>query len=387
MQEKEIRFFGKNKDLMIYIAAAITLVVGLIVRRHLIGFQTRDWTEFWEPWMNEFNAKGFKAIAGDFYDYAPLFVYFVYFASLFGTKRLAMLKLVSVGFELIAALTSGSIVYHIKKSKTLALITASVVWMSPIVIANGSMWAQNDSLYTTFLLLAVLFLMKDDSRLGMIFFGIAFAFKLQALFWLPIIIMLWLFKRIKTLDLIYVPLMYLISIIPALIAGRPLGQLLMIYFGQTEQYNTRLSLKYPNIWYIIGELYLPEYYISAGKYFALAVILILMVAMVFKFMKEDLSPTMLLLACYVEGALALYFLPLMHERYGYFIEIIAIIIGVMYIKYFWVPVCQSLLIFICYSYYFNYDKPKIIPIYVLSVAMLFIVMFMTYRFFNWKEDK
>ena len=109
----------------------------------------------------------------------------------------------------------------------------------------------------------------------MIFFGIAFAFKMRALFYLPIVMLLWLFKRIRTWELVFIPLMYAVSLIPALIAGRPFGQLLAVYFNQAGEDTNRLSMKYPNIYYIIGELNLPEWYSDPGKLFAVCVILLL----------------------------------------------------------------------------------------------------------------
>ena len=102
-------------------------------------------------------------------------------------------------------------------------------------------------------------------------------------------------------------------------------------------------------------------------------------------MKTRLTPELLLLICYSQGALALYFLPQMHERYGYFIEIIAIILGVLCIKMFWVPVVHILITFITYSYYYNYDRPKNIPIFVLALCMLALMLFMIYKTVVYRE--
>lgn len=221
----------------------------------------------------------------------------------------------------------------------------------------------------------------------MIFYGIAFAFKLQALFWFPVILLLWLYKKMKTVDFIWIPLMYLISIVPAWIAGRPLTELLGIYFAQTGIDTNRLSMKYPNIYYIIGELNLPEWYSGAGKLFAVGIILLFMVAVIYKLMHTGLTPELLLMICYAEGALALYFLPQMHERYGYFIEVVAIILGVICLKLFWVPVVHILVTFITYSYYYNYDQPKNIPIFILSLVMLVLMLFMVYRTFTYQSGE
>ncbi len=379
MPNGQLRIIGNNKKMLNIVTLVLTVFLGLLIRKELIWFESRDWTGFWELWIAEISKNGFSALAGNFYDYSPAYMYFLVIAAQFQEKSMIAMKLISVGFDFILAATAGLIMYEMKKKDFWAMMVFGIVWLAPTVISNSSMWGQCDSVYCSFLLLTVLFLIKDKSRIAMIFYGVAFAFKLQALFWLPVIILLWLYKKIKTVDFVWIPLVYFISIIPAWIAGRPLSELLGIYFAQVGVYDNRLSMKYPNIYYIIGELNLPEWYIGAGKYFAVGVILLFMVALIYKTMHTKLTPEFLLIIFYTQGALALYFLPQMHERYGYFIEIIAMILGVYCLKLFWVPVVHVLVTFITYSYYYNFDKPKNIPYHVLSVVMLGILLFMIYK--------
>ena len=380
MPNGELRIVGQNKRILNILTLILVLGVGLLIRKEFIWYVSRDWTGFFELWINEISNQGFKALAGDFYDYAPAYMYLLIIAAQFGAKSMVAMKLISVCFDFVVAVAAGLVVYEIRKKESLSMLVFSIVWLAPTVISNSSMWGQCDAVYASFLMLTVLFFVKDQSRVAMIFYGIAFAFKLQAFFWLPVIILLWLFKKIKTIDFLWIPLMYFISIVPAWMAGRPFSELLGIYFAQVGVDTNRLSMKYPNIYYIIGELNLPEWYTHAGKYFAVGVILLFMVALIYKLM-----PELLLLICYSQGALALYFLPQMHERYGYFIEIIAIILGVLCIKMFWVPVVHILITFITYSYYYNYDRPKNIPIFVLALCMLALMLFMIYKTVVYRE--
>lgn len=384
-----LRFVGDKKRIINIIMLVLAFLFGMLIRKHFIWFVSRDWTIWFEPWMNEIAAKGAASLAEDFYDYAPSYMYLLLIAAKFGSHSMIAMKLISVFFDVVVAVAAGLILYEARKSETLAAIGCSIVFLTPTVISNSAMWGQCDSIYTSFLLLTVLFLLKDKSRIAMVFYGIAFAFKLQALFWAPIIILLWLYKKIKSVDLLWVPGIYFLSIIPAWILGRPLGELLGIYFAQTGVDTNRLSMKYPNIYYIIGELYLPDWYSTGGKIFALGVILLFMVAVVYKLMHTKLTPELLLFIIYTQGALALYFLPQMHERYGYFIEIIGILIGILCIRLFWVPVVHVLITFLTYSYYYNYDQPDriIIPYSVLAIVMLGIVLYMTYQTFTYQEKK
>ncbi len=389
MPNGSIRIIGQNKRVLNGVTLILVVGLGLLIRKELIWFVSRDWTGFFELWLKEISEKGFRALAGNFYDYAPAYMYFLVLAAQFGSKSMIAMKLISVFFDLMLAAVAGRIVYVISKRETWSMVAFSVVWLAPTVISNSSMWGQCDSIYCSFLLLTMLAFIRDKSRLAMICYGIAFAFKLQTLFWFPIILLLWLYKKIKTVDFIWVPLLYGISIVPAWIAGRPLGELLGVYFAQTGIDTNRLSMKYPNIYYIIGELNLPQWYNKAGKLFAVAVILVFMVAVIHKLMNTRLTPELLLMLCYAQGSLALYFLPQMHERYGYFIEIVAIILGVLCRRIFWVPVVHILVTFITYSYYYNYSSPKNIPIFVLSLVMLALMLFMVYKTFTYqvKEEE
>ncbi|MGN0131044.1 MAG: hypothetical protein ACI4AA_01230 [Lachnospiraceae bacterium] len=385
MPNGELRIIGQNKQLLYVLTLALVILFGLMIRKKLIWYQSRDWTGFLEIWIAQLSQNGLRALAGDFYDYSPAYMYLLAIAAQFGAKSIVAMKLITIFFDLVLSVAAGLIVYVICKKEFRAMLAFSIVFLAPTVISNSSMWGQCDAIYCSFLLLTLLFLLKEKSRTAMIFYGIAFAFKLQALLWLPIILLLWLFKKIKTVDFIWIPLIYLISIIPAWIAGRPLAELLGIYFKQTGSYAERLSLKYPNIYYIIGELNLTSWYSQAGIYFALGVILLFMVAVVYKLMHTRLTPELLLMICYAQGALALYFLPQMHERYGYFIEIIAIMLGVLCVRLFWVPVVQILVTFITYSYYYNYDQSKNVPYFVLSFVTLGLMLFMVYRTMSYEN--
>ena len=385
MPDSEIRIIGQRKRLLNVVTLGLVIGLGLLIRKELIWYVSRDWTGYFELWLGELGKKGIRALAESFYDYAPSYMYLLLIAAQFGAKSMIAMKLISVFFDLVLAVAAGLIVYEIRRKESYAMVAFSVVWMAPTVISNSSMWGQCDAVYCSFLLLTVLFLIKDRSRPAMIFYGIAFAFKLQALFWFPVILLLWLYKKIKTVDFIWIPAVYILSILPAWIAGRPLGELAGIYFAQTGIDINRLSMKYPNIYYIIGELNLPEWYRSSGILYAVGVILLFMVVLIYKLMRTRLTPELLLLICYSQGALALYFLPQMHERYGYFIEVVAVILGILNLKLFWVPVVHILITFITYSYYYNFDKPKNIPIYVLSLVMLGLTLFMVYQTVNYKK--
>ena len=138
--EKGIRFVGENKDAILIIMAALAFVLGLVIRRMFMPYISRDYTIYWEMWMNELETNGFKAIAGDFYDYAPAYMYLLWMAVKTGINKMSAFKMISIFFDIVCSVTSGLIIYEIKKSRVYAVMAGAIVWLSPVVMSNSSMW-------------------------------------------------------------------------------------------------------------------------------------------------------------------------------------------------------------------------------------------------------
>ena len=63
-------------------------------------------------------------------------------------------------------------------------------------------------------------------------FGVAVGFKLLAMFLLPVLLYLILARQMKVWHLLLVPVVYVLMMVPAAIAGRPWSDLAIIYVGQ-----------------------------------------------------------------------------------------------------------------------------------------------------------
>ncbi len=76
----------------------------------------------------------------------------------------------------------------------MALLGYVATLLAPVMILNSSFWGQADSIYTAALLACLYFLLLRRNWLAFLSFGIAFAFKLQAIFLAPLLVILW-FKQ------------------------------------------------------------------------------------------------------------------------------------------------------------------------------------------------
>ncbi len=365
-------------DILLIIAVTVLSVFIRLQVKHVVS---GDWTTWWELWFAELYEGGFKAIAGNWYDYTPPFVYLLWLISVLPINCMTGFKLMMSGFDFMAAIVAYLIIYEITKNRTKAVITYGIFMLSPVFIANSALWAQCDMLPMFWVMLCIYFFIKERPSMAMFFFGVAFAFKLQPLWLAPMLVILWLNKKVEIKHFLWLPVCYVIGILPAWIAGRPLWELLTIYINQTQAESWSLALKYSNLYYLIGETGFIEQYHTAGVLLTLGVFMIVLYYMGRKKLKIT-SEFILLLGAFV-GLLAPFFLPQMHERYSFFAEVFLILYAVIKPKKFYFPVFQSLTSFMGYSIFLAQDWS--LPIQYMpfiTLAVLFGVGYEVYRYIN-----
>ena len=364
----------------------ILLVVGVTILSLLIRMEVKhvisgDWTTWWEHWFNHLYQGGFHALAGDWYDYAPPFVYLLWLITVLPINCMTGFKLMMTGFDFMASIVAALIIYEITKNRTKSLITYAIFFLSPVFVVNSVLWAQCDMLVMFWVLLCVYFFVKNQPSKAMFFFGVAFAFKLQPLWLAPMLVILWVNKRVDLKHFLWLPFCYFVGIIPAWIAGRPLGELLTIYISQTEAEGWSLALKYSNLYYLIGETGFIDEYHSAGVWLSLAVFMIVLYYIGRKKLKIN-AEFILLLGGFV-GLLAPFFLPQMHERYSFFAEVFLILYVILKPQKFYLPVFQSLTSFMGYSIFLAQDWT--LPIQYMpfiTLTVLFLTGYEVYKYVN-----
>ena len=328
---------------------------------------------FFEPWVATLREAGggFKGLAAEFeyVDYTTPYLLILSFISIcpfFNT--LYLMKMVSIFFDFVAAIAVAFIVLEETESRKKAIMAYGVMLFLPTIVANGSMWAQCDIIFTSFVMLSLLYMLKDKPRVSFIFYGIAFAFKLQTFFILPLYVLLWVKKKMKIQHFLWVPLMYFIGVIPSWIAGKSLWELLTVYLFQAngEMDIYALSHKFPNIYQIIGTDSFLREYADAGIYFTLAVLMILMYYIAGKkfIFTKDLIIRMGMFFVMV----VVYFLPHMHERYGILADVLSVAVAFYNSKKFYVPLIAVICSFGGYTLYLA--QSTVVPMWVYAVLYL-----------------
>ena len=162
--------------------------------------------------------------------------------------------------------------------------------------------------------------------------GIAFSFKLQAIFILPFYLFLYVYKKeFSILHFLEIPLIMIISGIPAIIFGRSIKDVFGVYLNQTMSYG-QMYIKYPSFWaFMTDEPGGPEGFADFDKYKVVAILFVLVLLASAMYLLVDSGIVMtkknMLKIALVFAYTCVLFLPVMHERYGYLYEILSLILA------------------------------------------------------------
>ncbi len=173
----------------------LILILGLAIR--LLVFNLPPFTFDMQCWINWSNSLA-RVGPGQFYalnwsDYLPTYLYVLWFFGVVHNlipqfPQIYLMKIPAV----ISDLAIGWIIYKLvreKRSAREALLAASFFIFSPFVIFNSSIWGQVDAVLSLILVGSVYFLVTNKEGPAFILLGLAFLFKPQALFFLPLYVL------------------------------------------------------------------------------------------------------------------------------------------------------------------------------------------------------
>lgn len=337
--EKRILDFA-DKHLPLLLAALCTLL-GIAVRVSLREVVSGDYKVCLLPWYDAISANGLSRQVGD---YNFLYQFIIWILTKIQIPSLYAYKICSCIFDWVLAMTASVIVRSISthEREWAGCLAYCAVLLSPIVFLNSAAWAQCDAIYSAFALLAILCLERKQYTRAMCFLGVSFAFKLQAVFVLPIFLLVYFTERkFSAARFLLVPCTMVILSSPIVLWGRSLTEVVKIYFSQTGTYQA-MSMNYPSPWLLLCQAREQTQYAHLKNAAIIVTVFVLAMLMVW-WIRKAYAPTgkNLYMMAFLLVYTCVLFLPAMHERYGYLYEVLAIILAILIPKT--IPLCAGLL--------------------------------------------
>lgn len=328
---------------------AAILLGALLLRKSLIYFVgNADYNCCLKPWYDYIlDNGGIRALADNFSNYPPLYLLMLAgSAAIFGDSgyKPYAIKGIPIFFDLVGAFFVYKIVQLKYPQGRQPLWAAAAFLFLPSIFIVSGYWGQNDMLYIAGLLACVYFLMVDKEMWAFVALGWSLAIKLQAVFILPFLALLWLRGRVSLWSFLWVPAIYLLGSLPAILVGRPLDEVLLLYFEQAQLF-PELTLNAPSI-YAWLQAWLPEAAAIPG---ALAALLLLGgLAWWGARRLPNLDADILVTLAFASALLTPFLLPKMHERYFLAADAFAIVFAFYKPRYFYIPVVLTVVSVLAY---------------------------------------
>ncbi len=379
VEKKIFDFFQKN--ILWWLFAAVT-ALGVGLRLCGIDYLSDDYNSFLLPWWQVIEAYGADGLSMQVGNYNIPYQILIYVFTQLPLGPLYSYKLLSIIFDVILAFAAALLVkdFCTNNVRVKCLLAYSIVFCSIIVIFNSGFWGQCDSIYTSFVLLAIHFLRKEKNVLSFIMLGLAFAFKLQFVFILPLFLFYYvLTRKVSILHFLIVPATNIVVCLPAIIMGRSIVDTFAIYFGQMET-SLWLHMNFPSIWAFVVTPFSPsgfDYLKNFSILLTFAVLLVTLVMMMYK--KADIrKPENFMLTAIFTVFTCVIFLSSMHERYAYMLEILLIIYLMMNKKSLWICLACHLVTLRGYSYYLWQYEP--VTINIAALVYFAVYVYVAYLF-------
>jgi len=307
----------------VLVPAIVVVYAMLLVRVLFFDHETGDYLTFLKPWTQYFRENGgFAGLGRSIGNYNIPYLTFLALFSYIPVNELYLIKLLSVGFDLLLAVSIAKLVLTASGCCSRYLISFAVAMMLPTVLLNGSCWGQCDSIYGGLAVLSVYFVLSDRPWHSMAALALAFAFKLQAIFIFPVFLVFLYTKKLKLYHLPLFPAVYFIAVSPAMLAGRGVLDTLLIYVNQGSTVGSSLNYNSPSVFSLFYNVTDPAAYSRAGIIGAFA-FCILMFALLF-LLRKRLGSRALIFSAFIFALVVPLLLPHMHERYFFLADVLSL---------------------------------------------------------------
>ena len=358
-----------RRNAALFLSAAL-LLSAMALRGLCMEHETLDYQNFLTKWVGFYRENGgFQALGQSVGNYNLPYLYFLALFSYSSMRDLYLIKLLSILFDVLLAWGALRIVRKVSASRAAGTAAFFIVLFLPTVVLNGAYWGQCDSIYGAFAVWSVAFALESKPVRAMIAIALSFAFKLQAVFLMPVFLIFLFARKIRWRHLPVFPLTYLIVVLPAVFAGRPLLDTVLLYFDQAGSVGSGLNYNSSSMYAFLPRDADTEGLSGIG---IAAAFLFLALLFLFCFLRRKHLDVCSLLGCAVLISVAVPFLlPHMHDRYFFLADVLsaALAVAVPYLA--GIPVCVSFASLLGYHAYLR--MRYLLPMRYGSAALLAVL--------------
>lgn len=347
-EKKLIEAITKYKSLLFFLAVSL---IGAYVRYNARAFISEDMSYYLLDWFDQIKENGIFSLKEQVGNYNILYQTMIALMTYIPWKPVYLIKCFSILFDYLLAFSVADFIrkqFGEHRKSLYFLVPYGVVLLLPTVVLNSAYWGQCDAMYTFFIFEAMVTLYEEKYRRCFFLFGIALAFKLQAIFFLPFVICLYFYrKKFSLFNLLITIGSFWLSGLPAYFMGRGLLTPFSVYIAQSDEYRA-MYLNISSFWIFVGGHYDFLKSLAMGVTILLLGIGLLVVMSGRK--KLDTPEEYLGFLCWTLWTCTMY-LPAMHERYTFLLDIMLIALVAVQMRYLPYAVLSVLLSTITYGNY------------------------------------
>lgn len=383
-KEKKIIDYLINKK--VYIFFLLITLFAILIRLSVFGYnKTDDYITFLHPWYEQIKKYGgLSALKYQVGNYSITYQFLIALFSYLPGKDIFWYKVLSAFFDFVLAISAGILCQQISEKnsmKSFMFAYASILFL-PTVIFNSSLWAQCDSIYISFILISIINLLDGHYKSSFAVLGIALAFKLQTVFIFPFFILVYAIKKkFSFVNFLITGITFYFFCIPGFIYGRSFLDPIKIYMNQSDSM-PNINVGYPNFSGLFGVLSIKQEQLWELHHFLLFFTLAVLctgLMIVFEYEKNFNNLEMLNLALWTNWTCVM-FLPNMHDRYGFLVDLLLVIITIatkskLMTILATISLINSLIVYCDYIFGLNYYLIELSYISIIIYTIFSIRMF------------
>lgn len=378
---------GLLKSTAEYIICIGLLAAAFIIRSCLLDYESDDYLMFLKPWTQFFRDNGGFAALGNYRgNYNPPYMYCLALFSYIDINELYLIKLLSVLFDVLLAWACMKLTSLCTDSHSKRIGCFFAVLLFPTVILNGAYWGQCDSIYSFFGIYALYLGLSSRPAGSMITLAASLAFKLQAVFIMPVFFILLIAKKISLKQLLIFPAAYIVFMLPTVIAGMPFMEVMTLYVSQAGTVGDAINYNAPSLTSMIYNSADPA---GLSKLLIIAAFAFMLLVFIWAIVMRGKLNTAVVIGFAALLAVGIpYLLPHMHDRYFFLSGMLLIVIGCIAPYYALVPLLAELASLHCYCAYFarHYLFHPRIGGEIMALVLVLTAIFVAFSFKNKKDE-